>query len=92
MQHAADNMQQTTCSRQHAADNMQQTTCSRQHAADNLFQQRHDRASATYIAVGYARPCRAGYPADICRGERVIPCMRCCGPCLGRRSFSRAAS
>jgi hypothetical protein len=35
MQRAADNMQQTACSRQRAADNMQQTTCNRQHATCN---------------------------------------------------------
>ncbi len=35
---AANNMQQTTCSRHRAADNMQQTTCGRQSAADNMRQ------------------------------------------------------
>ena len=36
MQHATNNMQQTTCNRQHATGNMQQTTCSWKHTTGSM--------------------------------------------------------
>ena len=65
---SADNVQQTTCSRQRAADNVQQTKCSRQHATNN-------RAADDVAARPELEPiCEAAAARSsccVCRAERL---------------------